>query len=267
MPWWRIAVDHRVHRAVDVQQHAVLAAPVRESGVRAEAAGEEVVHDDRHAELLGELGALVHLLRGRRGDVQVVALALAGLGLGLADRLGDEGEAVAPAHERLRVDVLVVLGEVEPAAQALVHRAAVVLGRQAELGLDGAAEQRPAVLVHLVALDLDAVRRTAAGHHVGDREAHVLEPQRADRLETEHVADERGEDVDHRPFLEEVDRVGDEGVEAGVVAGHVLDAVGAALVVLEIGQQVGPDRRPRAGRRLGGDGGGGLLARQRPPAA
>ena len=55
--------------------------------------------------------------------------------------------------------------------------------------------------------------------------------------------------------------IGDEGVEAGVVAGHVLDAVGATLVVVEVGQQVGPHRGPGAGRRFGGDGGGGFFAR------
>ena len=166
MPWWRSRSSTACIARWHVQQHAVVAAPVGQAGVRAEAAGEEVVHDDRHAERLGELGALVHLLRRRRGHVQVVALALAGLGLGLLHRLGDEVEAVAPAHERLRVDVLVVLGEVQAAAQAFVHRAAVVLRRQAELGLDGAAEQRPAVLVHDVALDL---RCRAAGRRRSSR--------------------------------------------------------------------------------------------------
>ncbi len=192
--------------------------------------------------------------------VQVVALALAGLGFGLLDGFGDEGEAVAPAHERLAVDVLVVLGEVQAAAQAFVHGAAVVLGRQAQLGLDRAAQQRAAVLVHDVALDLDAVGRAAAGLDVGDGEAHVLQAQRAQRLEAEHVAHQRGEHVDHRAFLEQVDRVGDEGVEAGVVAGHVLDAIGAALVVVQVGQQVGPDRGPGAGGGFGGHGRGDFLA-------
>jgi hypothetical protein len=53
------------------------------------------------AELLGELGPLEHLLAVRRGHVEVVALALAGLCLGLGHRLHDEDEAVAPAHEGL----------------------------------------------------------------------------------------------------------------------------------------------------------------------
>jgi hypothetical protein len=75
--------------------------------------------------------------------------------LGLAHRLHDELIAVAPAHERLRGDVLVVLGEVEPAAQQLKARASVVSRGQAELGFQRRAEQRAAVLVQPVSLDLD----------------------------------------------------------------------------------------------------------------
>src|SRR5664280_2678382 len=56
------------------------------------------------------------------------------------------------------------------------------------------------------------------------------------------------------------DRVGDEGVEAARVAGYVLDPVSAALVVVEVGQQVGPYRGPRARRALGGHGRRCLLA-------
>jgi len=41
---------------------------------------------------------------------------------------------------KLGVDVLVVLGEVETAAQALIHHSAVVLATQAELRLNGATE-------------------------------------------------------------------------------------------------------------------------------
>jgi hypothetical protein len=78
-----MTVDDGVHGAVDVQQHAVLAAPVGQAGVGGEATGQEVVHHDRRADFLGELGALVHLFRRGGGDVQVVTLALAGLLLGL----------------------------------------------------------------------------------------------------------------------------------------------------------------------------------------
>jgi hypothetical protein len=59
-------------------------------------------------------------------------------------------------HERLRVDVLVVLHEVEPALEPLIDHAAVVLARQAELRLGGGAEQRLAELVEPLALDHDA---------------------------------------------------------------------------------------------------------------
>mmetsp|Transcript_38712 Transcript_38712/g.90622 ORF Transcript_38712/g.90622 Transcript_38712/m.90622 type:complete len:631 (-) Transcript_38712:1357-3249(-) len=246
----RVAVDHRVHGAVDVQQHAVLAAPVGQAGVGTEAAGDVVVHDDRRADGLGVLGAAVHLF-GRGGrHVQVVTLAFAGLPLGLQGGFLHEIEPLAPAHERLAVDVFVVLGEVQTAAQALVHRATVVLGRQTQLGLDGATQQRAGVLVHDVALDLDAQGRAAAGLDVGDGEAHILQSQGAQRLEPEHVAHQRGEHVDHRALLEQVDGIGHEGVEAGVVARHILDSVGATLVVIQVGQQVGPHRGPGAGGRL-----------------
>jgi hypothetical protein len=180
---------------------------------------------------------------------------------GLQGRFVHEGETVTPTHEGLAVDVLVVLGEVQTAAQALVHGTAVVLGGQTQLWLDGAAQQRTAVLVHAVALDLDAGGRAAAGLDVGDREADVLQPQGAQGLEAEDVADQRGQHVDHGAFFEQVDRVGHEGVEAGIVAGHVFDTIGAALVVIQVGQQIGPYRGPGARGGLGGHGGGDFLPR------
>ena len=126
---------------------------------------------------LREFRALVQFLHRASGDVEVVALHLAARRLRLLHGLHAEEEAVAPVHERLRVDVLVVLGEVEPAEQRLVDDAAVVLAREAELGLDGRAEQRPAVLVETLALHDDAGGRPLEGLHVGDREPHVLEAQ------------------------------------------------------------------------------------------
>src|SRR3569623_1502320 len=255
----RVAVEHGVHGAVDVQQHAVVTTPVGETRVGGETAGQVVVHDDGRAQGFGVFGAFVHLFRGRRGDVQVVTLALAGLLLRLVDGFHHKVEAVVPAHEGLAVDVLVVFGQIQAAAQAFVHGAAVVLGGQAELGLDGAAQQRTAVFVELVALDLDTVGRAAAGLHIGEGEAHVFQAQGADGLEAEHIADQRGEDVDHRAFFEKVEGVGHEGVEAGVVARHVFGAVGAALEIVHVGQQVGPDGGPGASGGPGGDGGGGLF--------
>ena len=79
--------------------------------------------------------------------ITVVALEFAGLGGGLVDPFHAVQEAVAPVHEGLRVDVLVVLGEVQAALQGLVDDAAVILARQAQLRLDRGAQQRPTVLV------------------------------------------------------------------------------------------------------------------------
>ena len=171
----------------------------------------EVGHDDHAAEFLGELGPLVHVLHGGRGDVQVVALDLAGPLLGPVHRLHGEQVAVPPAHERLRVDVLVILGEVQPAAQRLVHHPAVVARGQAQLGLGRRAEQRPAVLVQVLAFHHDAVRRPLERLHVGQRDPHVLQAERLQRLEAEHVADDRRGEVGDRAFLEQVDVVGDVG--------------------------------------------------------
>ena len=73
------------------------------------------MHDDRRAQFLGILGPFIHLLGCRRRNVQVVAFTFPGLTLGLMDRLHNEVESLAPAHERLRVDVLVILSEIQPA--------------------------------------------------------------------------------------------------------------------------------------------------------
>ena len=151
--------------AVEVQDHPVRAGPLGHRLDRG-VADREVDHDDDRAELLRELGALVHLLHRPGGHVHVAALDLAGRGLGARDGLHHVGEAVAPAHERLRVDVLVVLGEVEAAAERLVDDAAVVLGREAELRLDGRAEERAAELVEHLALHDDPVGGALEGLHV-----------------------------------------------------------------------------------------------------
>ena len=187
----------RVPGPMQMQDHVVAARPFRHRLDRG-VADHEIDHDDDRAELLGEFGALVHVLHGAGGDVEIGALDLAGRRLRLVDRLHAVEEALAPVHERLRVDVLVVLGEVEPALQRLVDHAAVVAAGEAELRLHGGAEQRPAELVHALALDHDAGRRALERLHIGDRQPHVLQPQRLQRLEAEHVADDRGREVGDR---------------------------------------------------------------------
>ena len=211
--------------------------------------------------LAGEVGPLVHVLHGGGGDVEVVALDLAGPLLGPVDRLHREQETVPPAHERLRVDVLVVLGEVEAAAQGLVDDAAVVARRQAELGLGGRAQQRAAVLVQVLPLHHDAVRRSLVGLDVVQRDPHVLQAQRLERLEAEHVADDRRGQVRDRALLEQVDVVGDIGDVLALAAGHRIDPVALGLVVVVGGEPVGPDDRPGRGGGLPGDRGACLLGR------
>jgi hypothetical protein len=219
----------------------------------------QLLHDDRRPQVARELGPRERLLDGWRGHVQVVALALAGLGLGLQHGLHHELVAVAPAHERLGVDVLVVLGEVEPAGQRLVDGTTVIAGRQAQLRLDGAAEQRAPVLVQAVALDLDPVRRPRERLHVRRRDPHVLEPQGAQGLEPEHVAHDRAHHVGDRSLLEQVERIGDIGDRLIALPGNRVDPVALGLVAADVDQMVGPDLRPGAGRGLRGDRRGCLL--------
>src|SRR5208337_1465759 len=136
----------RMSGAMEMQDHVVPARPLRHRLDR-RIADHEIDHDDDRTELLGELGPLVHVLHRRGGYVEIAALDLAGRSLGLVDRLHAIEKAVAPMHEGLRVDVLVVLGEVEPALERLVDDAAVVAPGKAELRLYRRAEEGPAKLV------------------------------------------------------------------------------------------------------------------------
>src|SRR5213078_2176849 len=122
-------------------------------------------------------------------DVQIMALDLAARRLRAIDGLHAIQEAIAPVHERLRVDVLVVLREVKPTLQRLVHNATVVLPRESELRLHRRTEQRSAEFVETLALDDDAGRRSVERLQIRRRDAHVLEAQRFQRLEPEDVAD------------------------------------------------------------------------------
>ena len=163
-----LTVDHRVHGAVDVQQHPVVAAPVGQGGVGGKAPGQEVMHDDGHVEFLSVLSPLQHFFAGGGGHVQVVTFDFAGFSLGLVDGVCDEQEAIAPALEGLGVDVFVILGEVQTAAQTFVDGATVVLRRQTQFGLNGATQQGTTVLVEAIALHLDAVGRPLEGLEVSN---------------------------------------------------------------------------------------------------
>ena len=73
----------------------------------------------------------------------------------------------------------------------------------------------------------------------------------AKSLEAEHVADQRGQNVGDGTLFEQVEGVGDEGIEGFLVTGNVFDAVAAALVELEIGEELGPHGGPGAGGGFG----------------
>ena len=242
---------------MQMQDHVV---PARPLGHRLDrgVADHEIDHHDDRAELLGEFRPLVHVLHRARGHVQIAALDLAGRRLRLVHRLRAVEEAIAPVHEGLGIDILVVLGEVEAALQRLVDNAAIVAARQAELRLDRRAEQRPAELVEPLALHDDPGRRTLECLHVGDWEPHVLEPQRLQRLEAEHVADDRGREVGDRARLEQVEVIGDVGEILPFGSRHGIDAEAFAAVFLGCGEAVGPHHRPCRRRGFAGDRGGGF---------
>ena len=216
-------------------------------------ADHEVDHHDAGAEFLGEFGALVHVLHRRGGDVEIGALHLARRRLRPVHRLHAIEKPVAPVHERLRVDVLVILGEVEAALQRLVDHPPVVATGEAELRLHRRAQKRAAELVEPLALDDDAGRRPLERLHIGDGQAHVLEAERLQRLEAEHIADDRGGEVGDRARLEQVEVIGDIGEILAGRIGHGIDAVAFGAVLFRSRQPVGPHHRPCRGRAFARD--------------
>ncbi len=247
----------RMAGAVQVQDGVVPARPFRHRLDRG-VADDQIDHHDDRAELLGEIGALVHVLHRGGGDVEIGSLDLPGRRLRLVDRLHAIEETVAPMHEGLRVDVLVVLGEIEAALQRLVHDPPIVAAGETELRLDGRAEQRPAELVEPLALRHDACGGALKSLHVGDRKSHVLEPQRLERLEAEHVADNRGREIGDRPRLEQVEIVGDVGEILPFSAGNRIDPEALAAIFLGRREPVGPHHRPGRGRGFARDRRGGF---------
>ncbi len=84
------------------------------------------MHDDRHAQLFGKFRAAVHLFRGWSGHVQVVTFTFTGFTLGTVNGFRHVFETVTPAHERLGVNVLVILGEIQTTAKPFITGAAIV---------------------------------------------------------------------------------------------------------------------------------------------
>ena len=237
---------------MQMQDHVIATAPFRHRLDRG-IADHQVDHDDDGAERLRELGALVHVFHRAGSDVEVGALDLARCGLRLVDGFHAVEESVAPVHEGLRVDVLVVLGEIEPAFERLVDNPAIVSTGEAELRLDRRTEQRPAELVEALALDHDAGRRAVEGLHVSHRHPHVFKPQRLQRLEAEDIADDRCREIGDRAILEQVEVIGDIGEIGAGRVGHRVDAIALGAVLLARGQAIGPDDGPGRGRGFARD--------------
>ena len=161
-------------------------------------------------------------------------------------------------HERLRVDVLVVLHEIEAALEPLVDHAAVVAPGQSELRLGGGAQQRPAELVEPLALDDQAGGWPLEGLHVGHRNADVLQARRLERLEAEDIADQARGHVRDRALFEQDDVVSHPGEVLAGNARHRLDLVGLGAIAVAGGESIGPHHGPGRGARLSGDRRGGL---------
>ena len=96
------------------------------------------------------------------------------------------------------------------------------------------------------------------GLHIGGREAHVLQAQRPQRLETKHVADDRGGDVGNRAGLEQVQVIGNVGEVLIGGARYRLDLVGLGAIAVAGSQPVRPHDRPGRRGGLTGHSGGGL---------
>ncbi len=208
---------------------------------------------------LRELGAFVHVFHRGGSDIEVVALHLAARGLRAIDGLHAVEEAVTPVHEGLGVDVLVILGEVEAALQGFVNDTTVVLARQAKFRFDRGSEERASEFVEPLAFDHDAGRGPIESLHVRDREAHVLEPQRLERLEAEDIADDRGAQVRDRPGLEEVEIVSDVGEVLTGRARNRFDLVGLGAVTVAGREPIRPHHRPGRSRGFTRNRSGGLF--------
>ena len=172
-----LAREDGVHGAVAVDDEPQLAGALEHVGGGGEAGREEIIHDVAAALRGDVLQPPQGLFRGVGGDVEEMPLGFARFGLRLLDRVDAVAEAVAPAVERLAIHVFIVLGGIQSAGQAFVDDRGIVLGAEAELGLDRAAQQGASPLVQPRPLVVDADVRAGKGLHQRDRNPHVFQPQ------------------------------------------------------------------------------------------
>ena len=132
--------------AVHVQHHVILAAPVGHRLDRSPA-DHQIDHHYHRAEFFRKLGTPIHFFHGAGSHIQIMPFDFAGCGRRAIDGFHHKQKAVAPMHEGLRVDILVILHEVQAAFQAFIHHAAIIAARQAELWFGGRAEQWPSEFI------------------------------------------------------------------------------------------------------------------------
>ena len=237
--------------SVQVQNQTVLAGPFRHGLDRCVANG-QVDHNDDTSQFLGELGALVHVFHGCGSDVQVMAFDFTSFSTRFVDGLHTIEEAVAPAHEGLRVDIFVILHKVQAAAQGLIDDTTVVTCRKTKLGLCRSPKQGATILIQVLALHDDTMGRPLKGLHIVRRNAHILQAQALQRLEAKNVANDARGQVRDRPLLEQVQIVGNVCYVL-ICTGNWNDLIGFGLVILIRGQTIGPNDGPGGGGRFTGN--------------
>lgn len=71
------------------------------------------MHDNRNAEISGNLRSEEHPFTGASCRIEVVTLHFTRFGLYLVGSFANEKEPITPPHEWLRVDIFIVLREVK----------------------------------------------------------------------------------------------------------------------------------------------------------
>ena len=79
---------------------------------------------------------------------------------------------------------------------------------------------------------------------IADGEADIFQTQRTQGLKAEYVTYQRGQNINDRTFLEQIQRISDESVESVFVARNVFDAICTTFVELKVSQQLRPYCRP-----------------------
>ena len=110
-----------------MQDQAVLTSPFRHR-LDGSVANGQVDHNDDTSQFFGKLGTLIHVFHGSGSDIHVMPFDLTGLSTGFVDCLYTIEEAVAPAHEGLRIDVFVILHKVQAATERLIDDTPIIAG-------------------------------------------------------------------------------------------------------------------------------------------